>query len=636
MGKVKQNKRKRKNKNPTGLPSVKDIQNEEAELSAKSLANVYRGKNAIKAVIEQLQGSTEDKIFGLSSIASVFDKHPEMVVQNRIIRIAAPLLLDNDPVVRHAAAGALRNLSACGDPDLCDLLVQQDIMTSLGALIQKYADDWQECGDKKIVSEYTDTFIQAVHLLLNLCENNTTALMYLNEDNIKILARCLDVQKYGIETAVAVAQCLHTITENNPIAIKVLQNMETTWHSLLELEGKETEFLLFRVLICGLALNIRAKICTARILAVLGSVLEVDHCQVLDTLATSLAQSKDDDKVIEDTEKLKEQEKCIADTQTLFEGQQTCLEILTNICSGDDDEDSTMEIDSSETSDNILSDSSIPDDEPPSYETSVVTLSAEVHEAVVHHQLVQKVWMKIAFPPENVCKLLQENTETLNIYNRAKVVRCRALLCLNNLLTCLDVSDFEGEKGLYKMWVDIATLREDSNDTALMEAVTAAMRAILQKSAPLAPSCFKDMTQSDLKVLLEWTQQCSDPSARANLLKISGILGMMKGDSSTLKVVGNFLLDTASKETELWVTAETLDTIMDVFAEDETDLAAAEISLVDRLKGLVPGLKHKVRSKKKSLGEHYITVTTVCTNLNRFIQYKGKRVALIKQSNGHS
>jgi hypothetical protein len=45
----------------------------------------------------------------------------------------------------------------------------------------------------------------------------------------------------------------------------------------------------------------------------------------------------------------------------------------------------------------------------------------------------------------------------------------------------------------------------------------------------------------------------------------------------------------------LWVTVEAFDTIMDVFGEDETDNAAAQISLVEKLQTLLPSLKHKVR-----------------------------------------
>lgn len=59
-------------------------------------------------------------------------------------------------------------------------------------------------------------------------------------------------------------------------------------------------------------------------------------------------------------------------------------------------------------------------------------------------------------------------------------------------------------------------------------------------------------------------------------------------------MIGKFLLDAAVRDAELWVTAEALDCIYDVFGEDETDKAAYDIDLVNRLRGLAPSLKHKV------------------------------------------
>jgi hypothetical protein len=59
--------------------------------------------------------------------------------------------------------------------------------------------------------------------------------------------------------------------------------------------------------------------------------------------------------------------------------------------------------------------------------------------------------------------------------------------------------------------------------------------------------------------------------------------------------IGKFLLDVCNRESELWVAIEAVDTIMDVFGEDETDNAAAHINLVEKLQTLLPSLKHKVR-----------------------------------------
>ena len=61
------------------------------------------------------------------------------------------------------------------------------------------------------------------------------------------------------------------------------------------------------------------------------------------------------------------------------------------------------------------------------------------------------------------------------------------------------------------------------------------------------------------------------------------------------QTIGRFLLEVCSRESELWVVAEAIDTIMDIFGEDETDNVAADIKLVDKLQALLPSLKQKVR-----------------------------------------
>ena len=48
------------------------------------------------------------------------------------------------------------------------------------------------------------------------------------------------------------------------------------------------------------------------------------------------------------------------------------------------------------------------------------------------------------------------------------------------------------------------------------------------------------------------------------------------------------------KDTDLWVVAESLDSIFDVFGEDHIDPVVEEIELVQKLKMIIPNLKSKV------------------------------------------
>lgn len=65
-----------------------------------------------------------------------------------------------------------------------------------------------------------------------------------------------------------------------------------------------------------------------------------------------------------------------------------------------------------------------------------------------------------------------------------------------------------------------------------------------------------------------------------------------------MQMAGSYLLESAEKESALWLTAEALDSLMDLFSEDCTDQAASEINLVRRLESLAPRLKTKVSKIK--------------------------------------
>lgn len=55
-----------------------------------------------------------------------------------------------------------------------------------------------------------------------------------------------------------------------------------------------------------------------------------------------------------------------------------------------------------------------------------------------------------------------------------------------------------------------------------------------------------------------------------------------------------FLLDIAKTETRVWVIAESIDAIMDIYTEDEIDHIAADIKLIPKLLSIMPHFKSKV------------------------------------------
>lgn len=203
MGKTRKPRYRSKKSNPVGIPSLRDVSLNE-ELNGEE-----HPEAALAAIHEQLQsGSTEEKMCGLQAMAflSLNQKKAQAMCEADIIRIAIPLLVDSNKNIRNAVAGALRNVSICG-VDVCEQLVEQDILTPLLTLINEYTSsaDWIPSIDRSIahvdqLDIAGDTFLQAINLVWNLCESTSVALQHFNQTNIlESFVRFLNYTIYGID-----------------------------------------------------------------------------------------------------------------------------------------------------------------------------------------------------------------------------------------------------------------------------------------------------------------------------------------------------------------------------------------------------------------------------------------------------
>lgn len=202
MGKTRRTKNKSKAKvNPTGL----DDFHHDDEL----LASEAHPENTISVIREQLQSaSVEEKMCGIQSMAflSLNQQKAKAMVDSDIVKIAAPLLMDANKSVRNAVTGALRNLSLCS-VEICENLVEQDLLTPLLTLMNEYANvtDWVPVFDKSVPhaeqsDQTSDTFLQAINLVWNLCESTSLALEHFNQTNIlQSFIRYLDYSVFGID-----------------------------------------------------------------------------------------------------------------------------------------------------------------------------------------------------------------------------------------------------------------------------------------------------------------------------------------------------------------------------------------------------------------------------------------------------
>lgn len=203
MGKSRKPRYREKKSSNVGVPSLSDTSLNDELMSEEHV------QSAVNNIRDQLQSAnTEEKMCGLQSMAflSLNQKKAKEMCESGIIRIAAPLLVDQNKNIQNAVAGALLNVSLCG-PSICEILVEQDILTPLLSLVVDYTNkaNWKPTIDKSVshveqLDVLGDTFLQSINLVWHLCESTSVALQHFNQTNIlESLVRFLDYNIFGID-----------------------------------------------------------------------------------------------------------------------------------------------------------------------------------------------------------------------------------------------------------------------------------------------------------------------------------------------------------------------------------------------------------------------------------------------------
>lgn len=641
MGKAKIKKHTSRRNNPTGMPSTRDIE-EDCELQDGNIAS-----GSLDELPDMLQGGNAEERECAACIMAMTAKDPatcESLLKASIVRTAAPLLLDKNYAVRHSVAGALRNISAINH-DACDALIDFDIMTPLVGLLKEYNSPWQPVESERRIDSKTEVFYEAIHLLWNLCESNETSVLIFNQERLwTALLPCLNVDKYGTKIATAVGHCLHTVSEDNAELAESMSDFKVS-SGIFQTLSQDPDMVLFQVLSAGILINItevqKVPLVPALlpVISVLSNALSQPVLDNIKTLAARVAELKApakkgnvDTHMVE--EKERDLEKILASVLDGLMAKQTALEILSNLCCG---EDGGTGDDSEDVSDDS---SDVFDDDMETEETSAIfplNISCEFHEALVGQNIVPKVLDHVSQMDEAVANVLLEHKLSSVVLRRVHAVRCRALLCIGNLAEALDPEDLGSISGLVSTWTCLAQLafvHMDSNDLELLEASTSACRSVLQAVASAAihggtsdTPTLPSISDKELKVLAQVGLQCSEPTVRTNVTRIMATFGCLLGPHQTnvLKKVGQYLLEISLKDPDIVVVTEALDATFDVFGEDTTDAVAAEIELVTKLRQMLPAFKSKVNQAKKTLTYHYPVIATTKSNLVRFLKYKAQR-----------
>ncbi|CAL4072329.1 unnamed protein product, partial [Meganyctiphanes norvegica] len=627
MGKIKGRRQRGNRYNPMGVESAPSNGVEDQPSSGNSKAGL---RNLAEKISSHL---VEERITGLNTLAALAlePSNPDIIVEAGMVTKIAPLLKDVSVLVRLAAAGALRNVSAGGSDEVVESMVQEDVMMHLASLLREYKEPWTpntaqnnaiDTAREDNVDPQASVFIHSTYLLLNLCECSEEAINVLNREGL-VQELLLHLTWFPPKQPVARVGSQSNKNGNSMAANYLKKCSSFYWIFTTSHISKPKIFFFFTKI--GILYNI--GYCSSGgnnfqlIVQVISVALESDvlalvteYCSAINSQA-ALPMAADD-------------------LEHLITAQQLALEMLSNICCTDDEEEFEDDVDDMEDEGESMEVGGNG-----SHVTPAVELPPEVVEGLVHFKLLDKVLNKVHYPNDQLCTSLNDVKHGNQLLTKLGVLRIRALLSLQNMVSCLELKDMGGSDLMYSTWTNIGNLvfKKPCTDITLLEASTGAMRAIIDSLSKSRCDQLAGLSHTDLQVrfipqiwftlitvLIDFPKMLSDlgwffVSSHRQIMFLHDLL-------RKLSTVAEYLLRVASHDEELWVSAEALDVLIDLYSDDKTDQLAHNTHLVDRFKGIQPQFKAKYQQRKKKLGEHRALVLTVRDNLVSFTKYKGGRV----------
>ncbi|NWI52291.1 HEAT3 protein, partial [Calyptomena viridis] len=237
-------------------------------------------------VSSQLQHpSAEVREYACASISKLLQqKHViPAFLQRDVVRCLGPLLMDHSLAVRETAAGALRNLSACGGFEVCDDMVTNDIMTPLVALLKEGSTglDADQLSPKKC-RETNKNYIEdianeAINLLWNICECNNTAIHIFNKEGcLEAVLQYMKKFSTNVDLAISVANCLQAVTEDNPdLLCSFNASAQQVLEAVMLCPESTMKHILLRTLIAGTVWNIKDTIPPGSLGSMVNAILKI-------------------------------------------------------------------------------------------------------------------------------------------------------------------------------------------------------------------------------------------------------------------------------------------------------------------------------------------------------------------------
>lgn len=409
-------------------------------------------------------------------------------------------------------------------------------------------------------------------------------------------------------SAISVGQCLLVISEDNPSSWKIFAKFGNDLQNILKIDQNLQAAMLVTTVAAIMANvpELRAQY-LKDIIEALGKVLDMNHRVLLNEITSKLPLNGEhssnlevvDEEMTEETEdeaalrRLKEDLPTDLDNEkkvigNLLSAQRIVVEVISNICTNDDDDSKANSILDEDSDADSVHDYEVNGD---IQQLTSNTIPIEIVEVIKAHEIVSKIWLRAQPLPENVNQILQDNEK--NLFKRAKLLRVSSIICLQNLCSCLTADELGGVKAIYDVWLNLGQqIFTAEYDTELVESSTSLMRATLDHLKK-SPEFFKQMTESDLQLILEGVGKCDTAETRANWLRMLGTLGCLLHEDLVRKVV-DFLLESTYKEQDVWTMSESLDSFMDMFSDSDWNQIVVDLNVVGKSKELEKLLKTKV------------------------------------------
>lgn len=401
------------------------------------------------------------------------------------------------------------------------------------------------------------------------------------------------------------------MSEDNPSAWKVLVKYSNELLSILKI-GESLQSAMLVTSVAATIANVpqlRAQY-VSDIIAALGNVLNVNHRVLLNEITSKLPLNGEqvtrplevvDDEMAEETDaeaslrRLKEDLPTDFDIEkkmigNLLSAQRIVVEVISNICTNDDDDSKANSIGDDDSDNESIHDYEINGEE---QQLTANAIPIEIIEIIKSREIVAKIWLRAQPLPENVNQILQDNAK--NLFKRAKSLRVSSIICLQNLCSCMTADDLGGVQAIYDVWLSLGKqIFSAQYDTELVESSTSLMRATLDHLKK-SPDFFKQMTDNDLQLIIEGVAKCETVETRANWLRMLGTLGCLLNENLVRKAV-DFLLESTYTEQDVWTMSEALDSFMDMFSDNDWNQIVMDLNVVAKSKELEKILKTKVRS----------------------------------------